>query len=521
MKRLIFSGCILLSIAIGYAGVDNTKHNFSKTGPGTIKSSIEDRVCVFCHTPHNASTVAPLWNRNLSTVTYTTYASSGSPTLNATISQPTGGSKLCLSCHDGTIAINQIYAGTTKASDLNNVKVTGNANIGSVLTDDHPISFNYNTTLASTDGQLISPSSLPSFIKLENGKVECTSCHDPHTETIMFLRTADRLQLCTSCHDKKDGTLLFSSSVHNAVYSSTPVSSSYACQSCHKPHNAKDMVDSASTIQLLRGVQENLCFVCHGTRGGMTGAPVTVYGVNLGTTGVALNLQSLFDTTPGYNLTINTITRYWNKSHDVVSSAQTNNGTKLECRNCHPVHGVKRDDITTSNIIESLVNPDTLQPYVPTSNGGYTGTSNYWKKFYQMSDYCAVCHDGSFPNNPGGRIDLTVSTSTGKAPKAVSSSYSGTIHGSKGIPCLACHDPHGGNYLLINGSVNWNIDGGAPFPTKNASKTLVKSGIVVNYSTQPAPGFDYWNLCAGTCHGSGTHNQGKACSNCHYHGNRL
>jgi len=515
MKRLLLLNIFMVSI-IAYAGIENTKHNFSKTGPGVIKSSIEDRVCIFCHTPHNASAVAPLWNRNLSSSVYTLYSSGGSPTLNATLSQPTGSSKLCLSCHDGTIAINQIYSGTTKATDLNNVKITGNANIGTVLVDDHPISFNFNSTLAATDGQLVNPSSLPQFIKLQNQRVECTTCHDPHTETVMFLRNGDRLALCTSCHDKKDGNYGFLSSVHNVTYISAPISSSYACQSCHKPHNAKDMVDSSSTKQLLRGNEENLCFVCHGNRGSLSGAPVTVYGVNLGVNGVPLNLQSVFDTTQGYSVTINNITRYVNKSHDVISSAQSGNGTKLECRNCHGVHGTKRDDLTTTNVIESLINPDNLQPFMPQNNGGYNGTSNYWRKFYQMNLYCAICHDGSFPTNPGGRSDLTVTTYSGKSPANVSSNYSNTKHGSKGIPCLACHDPHGGNYFSIVKTVNWNIDGGAPFPTKNASRTLVKT---VNI-TSVTGGFDLSGLCGGTCHGS-NHNPGRNCLQCHWHGNRL
>lgn len=506
---------ILLSLTV-YAGIENTKHNFSKTGPGTIKSSIEDRVCIFCHTPHNASSVAPLWNRNLSSTTYTLYSSGGSPTLNATLSQPTGNSRLCLSCHDGTIAINQIYSGSTTATDLN-IKITGTSNIGNVLTDDHPISFDYTSTLASSDTQLNSPASIPSIIKLQNGRVECTSCHDPHTETVFFLRNGDRLALCSSCHNKKDGSILFSSSVHNVVYSESPISSSYACQSCYKPHNAKDMVNSSSTKQLLRGIEEDLCFVCHGTRGSMPGAPVTVYGVNLGITGRNLNLQLLFDTTSGYLVQSGTVTRYVNKSHDVVSSAQTGNNTKLECRNCHAVHGIKRDDITTTNIIDSIVNPDTLQPFQPSNTSGYNGTSNYWKKFYQMNEYCAICHDGSFPSNPNNRVDLTVSTATGKSPMAVSSFYSNTIHGRKNIPCLACHDPHGGNYFSIVRELNWNIDGGAPFPTKNASRTLTKTNINV---TAVTGGFDFTGICGGTCHVS-NHNNGKNCLQCHYHGNRL
>jgi DNA-binding MarR family transcriptional regulator len=40
-----------------------TKHNLSVSGPGPIKSTNEQQVCIFCHTPHNASPIQPLWNR--------------------------------------------------------------------------------------------------------------------------------------------------------------------------------------------------------------------------------------------------------------------------------------------------------------------------------------------------------------------------------------------------------------------------------------------------------------------------
>ena len=80
----------------------NTKHNLSVTGPGTIKALTETRVCIFCHTPHNAAPSTPLWNKELKPVNYILYSSS---TLLAKINQPAGPSKLCLSCHDGTIAL--------------------------------------------------------------------------------------------------------------------------------------------------------------------------------------------------------------------------------------------------------------------------------------------------------------------------------------------------------------------------------------------------------------------------------
>jgi hypothetical protein len=65
-------------------------------------------ICVYCHTPHGANTqvAAPLWNRTINTGQYTIYDKLR--TLNRPIGQPGPNSLTCLSCHDGTIAIDSI-----------------------------------------------------------------------------------------------------------------------------------------------------------------------------------------------------------------------------------------------------------------------------------------------------------------------------------------------------------------------------------------------------------------------------
>src|SRR5208337_4703401 len=75
-----------------------TVHNLSANGPGRLHEERAAGVCVFCHTPHDARPTQGLWNRELPAVTYKLYESS---TLEAQLKQPTGTSRLCLSCHDG------------------------------------------------------------------------------------------------------------------------------------------------------------------------------------------------------------------------------------------------------------------------------------------------------------------------------------------------------------------------------------------------------------------------------------
>ena len=50
------------SLAGGSGSVVNSLHNLSRSGPGEIKATSETRVCIFCHSSHNASTDGPLWN---------------------------------------------------------------------------------------------------------------------------------------------------------------------------------------------------------------------------------------------------------------------------------------------------------------------------------------------------------------------------------------------------------------------------------------------------------------------------
>ena len=101
-----------LAVAAPVSDVTQSLHNLSVGGPGGTRAQTESQVCVFCHTPHGATAVpgAPLWNRQLSGATYTTYTSSSLDAVGVAgqLDQPAGSSRLCLSCHDGTLAIGQV-----------------------------------------------------------------------------------------------------------------------------------------------------------------------------------------------------------------------------------------------------------------------------------------------------------------------------------------------------------------------------------------------------------------------------
>lgn len=98
-------------------GVTNTRHNMMQSTQETFAGASMNpyrnsygEVCVYCHTPHGANTsaAAPLWNRLLPTTTYTTYDQLNTSTLTQTVSQPGAASLPCLSCHDGSQAVDAI-----------------------------------------------------------------------------------------------------------------------------------------------------------------------------------------------------------------------------------------------------------------------------------------------------------------------------------------------------------------------------------------------------------------------------
>ena len=90
--------------------------------------------------------------------------------------------------------------------------MTGATLVGTDLKNDHPVSFTYNTALATADGELFNPSAANSGPTstidadlLFSSKVECASCHDVHnTQNIAKLLTVSNADsgLCLTCHDK-------------------------------------------------------------------------------------------------------------------------------------------------------------------------------------------------------------------------------------------------------------------------------------------------------------------------------
>ncbi len=209
-------GVIAAFLAATPASAVDGPHNLNSTAPG-------GRPCVACHTPHRSVQTHLLWNHTLSGNTFTwsdmTETTGGTP-LPTNLKTWSGSTKLCLSCHDGSVSIGSTY---WPGSVWNSTKVTGDELIASVSGDlkgNHPVGVPYpyggvkNTYNGLTTGNNALASgwvSSPTGVKLlndpaagssNNKGIECASCHDVHNDAIGDYLRVSAGTLCQSCHTK-------------------------------------------------------------------------------------------------------------------------------------------------------------------------------------------------------------------------------------------------------------------------------------------------------------------------------
>ncbi len=274
MRITIAGWLVLLFLLLSPPGAEaksivQSKHNLSSSGPGTVKAATFQGICDFCHTPHNAGAYLPLWNKDIPGRIYTTYQSS---TLKAAVGQPDGASKLCLSCHDGTIALGLVRSQVQPIPLVGGVTTMprGAAHLGTDLSDDHPVSFVYDAALAAQSGQLQNPGNLPRTVRIDkSGKMQCSSCHNPHDDQYgKFLVMANSSSaLCIACHEKNfwsQTTHRTSTRTWNGVAPNPWPHTSYTsvatngCENCHRPHTA-----GWPQRLLNANIEENNCYPCH------------------------------------------------------------------------------------------------------------------------------------------------------------------------------------------------------------------------------------------------------------------
>jgi predicted CXXCH cytochrome family protein len=257
-KSVMFVLCILMGMLVvvsmaaaytGGTGIKQTAHDLSKTGGNgasvvgdTAEQGGYDRICIYCHAPHNTikpgSAAAdgvnylPLWNHDVTKATYVMY-SNGTEIPNDVNHQsqamvaltgktrPGSVSRLCLSCHDGSIATNAYgqYASSSKGAADKNISTAGAQYvIGAVsgtigdLTNHHPIGFPYAAATADDDEIAASDTTMVGSVTIAdllwNGNMECTTCHDVHntknTGEKFLWKSDQNSAFCLTCHLKSE-----------------------------------------------------------------------------------------------------------------------------------------------------------------------------------------------------------------------------------------------------------------------------------------------------------------------------
>ncbi|MFC2116806.1 cytochrome c3 family protein [Bacteroidota bacterium] len=268
MKEIVKIKLIILLFWIPFAAdsqsVEFTKHNLSAKGVLKSDGTGVESMCEFCHTPHSIMPVSPSWIKGNPGTRYIMYDQMISSTSNIPADpsrQPDGSSILCLSCHDGTIA----------PGSANSAIPPGSSSIlGTDLSDDHPISFIYDASLAAQDGQLKYTPLFPASVDA-NSKVQCSSCHDPHSDTYsnFLVASNEYSDLCFKCHDRTywnlsthgTSTATWNGSgtnpwAHNETSYSNVAQN--ACGNCHVMHTA-----GGKPRLMKAALEEKNCLDCH------------------------------------------------------------------------------------------------------------------------------------------------------------------------------------------------------------------------------------------------------------------
>jgi predicted CXXCH cytochrome family protein len=376
MKRLaialLLAAMELFAVSSKLALV-GSQHDLTATGSGPVKSTQTD-TCIFCHAPHNVNpNVTPLWDHTLSSQSYTTY---GSSTYGSGPETPgAGSSKLCLSCHDGTVAVGLTV---TKGLITTSGAMAAPDVFGANLSTSHPVSMT-----PVDDGSLATtlftnpPTTKDPAVKLVAGKVECTTCHDPHVPrndpvVPMFLaRSNSNGALCLACHEpgrvQPNALNGWTTGSHATSAGTVPATAGFgsygtvafnACSNCHGSHN------NASVPRNMKALEEAACSPCHS-------------GAN-----VSPALQNVMGE---YAKTYSHPTATVTGAHDPAEAIPVNNTRHAECADCHNPHAASAQ---TGTPVAPLIEADL------TGVSGYdtTGPQKPATKEYQV---CYKCHADS------------------------------------------------------------------------------------------------------------------------------
>ena len=510
---------VALALGAGAVGAVTAADVSVVSSPHNLSTGAEQRVCIFCHTPHHATRLSdqlytgPLWNReeNVDPFFYTPYVSS---TLVATqgkpVIQPQGPSRICLSCHDGTIAL----ASTTHGIDVNLPPMTGRAVLGRDLRSDHPVSIPYGAQQPGeyADAALVTSTTRVKLVNRAGTQyVECTSCHDPHDDeygNFMVVNTATQADaLCTICHTPNGWV--------GSTHQNTSVLSAKGCMNCHATHKAQQG-ENLLVLSGATGIDTNCTASCHNDTVGRS-VGVFTHGNGSDPTGTKhLGAENL------------ALAATWGT--DPLPLPQANK--HVHCVDCHNPHQSQTSP-TTPPTPASVTGVLKGVRGIDISGEPRNGATPYAQYEYEI---CFRCHSGDdalagYYNNAANQVvrifnswnereRFNFGTAKSWHPIAApftrvgnSQGLSLLVPGVRIIACNDCHDPHGStrpHLLRMDNPDTFSAVQGISYP-------LCYSCHDENYITTTSSNTVVQRLHK--AHILGLHQSGNpnraSCSNCH------
>jgi predicted CXXCH cytochrome family protein len=390
MRTLLVLTVFLISSGSAQTILQNTDvlgaHDFSSTA--SPMHGPNSNACSYCHIPHRALNNTPLWNQTLSTQPYSTYTSGSSQNISlAPVLGKT--SVLCLSCHDGTVAVGQ----TVAFGGLNMVGAMTSA-IGTKLESSHPFSLQLPIKDApSLVPELAASQTIPDTtktVRLVDGNIECNTCHNVHVQNIdkkapeFLVRDNARGQLCLTCHTTIARTVATRTNTlaswPASIHSKSPAQvatkaglgnyenvGEFACSSCHATHNSTGPALLRKTNNPLPNIDGGSqgCLTCHDGSDNLVQPILNIQS----------ELQKISHPFPDAN-----------NPHSSVEPTLLNRNRHATCADCHQPHAA------------DAVNVFNPAPGIRSSQNGAAGVSmdgSILAASANQYEVCLRCHGSS------------------------------------------------------------------------------------------------------------------------------
>jgi predicted CXXCH cytochrome family protein len=466
--------------------------HITHTSPGMSLTSLNGNanLCMSCHVTNGAASSFPFSNAMKANpgVSGSSHAwdaaavnslhETNMPSNSDMAARTPGGNIICSTCHNQHNPLVELHylrssnSGDAMCKDCHSARNKGTyaSNQGSNK-GTHPVGVNFN----AGDSRFLSTPNAP--FSYENGKVECSSCHQTHyapSNDGNLVKATNNNTVCTSCHIEKNATITLE---HEGM----------TCKTCHYTHNP----DKSNILMVRNSIQtpnsglktvvftansspnnygdasgtfDGVCEVCHtntdhytNTSGG-TSDPrhnpsnqscITCHTHSKGfyASTNCLDCHNVIADKPGVgpvggrrqivdNLgngsgTGGDFKRY---SHHVTSTVPTND----DCLKCHYMGDHMNGTV-------KLMDPDlgymNIFTYDPLNKAGVEG-------------FCLKCHDSN------GAFGSTTPFSDGVTVPVVDATMWANSSHKSSQTCLTCHDNgHGSNKSAMIGPFNYTGPG--------------------------------------------------------------